>query len=87
MVAVNAGGPASLIEHGSTGLLAAAEPNSLAEAVLSLVAAPLLSERLRRAGLAAVRDRTWEAALERLATGYRRTLAERGAAPASRSVA
>ena len=86
VVAVGKGGPASLIESGATGLLTEPDADALAESVLSLVRAPLLRERLRRAALAGVRERTWEAALERLATGYRRTLYERGAIPA-RSVA
>ncbi len=33
-----------------------------------------LRERLAQAALAAVRERTWERALERLAGGYRRAL-------------
>ena len=77
VVAVKAGGPASLIEHGQTGLLAAPEADALADKLISLVSSPLLAERLRRAALAAVRGRTWEASLERLAAGYRRTLHER----------
>ena len=32
-------------------------------------------ERLARGGLAAVRERTWDAALARLAAGWRRALA------------
>jgi glycosyltransferase involved in cell wall biosynthesis len=76
VVAVNAGGPASLIEHGQTGLLAAPEPDAIAEKLISLASSPLLAERLRRAALADVLDRTWEASLERLAAGYRRTLRE-----------
>jgi glycosyltransferase involved in cell wall biosynthesis len=86
VLAVDRGGPASLIEHGNTGLLAEPEPGALAAALLSLTSTPLLRERLRRAALAAVRARTWEASLERLAGGYRRTLHERGVASA-RSVA
>jgi glycosyltransferase involved in cell wall biosynthesis len=86
VVAVDEGGPASLIEHGETGLLATADDEALADALLAVVGAPLLAERLRRGGLAAVRERTWDAALARLADGYRRTLA--GAAEAaSREVA
>ena len=77
VVAVKAGGPASLIEHGHTGLLAAPEADALADKLISLVSSPLLAERLRRAALAAVHGRTWEASLERLAAGYRRTLHER----------
>jgi glycosyltransferase involved in cell wall biosynthesis len=86
VVAVGEGGPASLIEHGVTGLLAPPDAEALAEAVLSLASAPLMRERLRRSALAAVHDRTWEAALDRLASGYRRALHE-SPAPGARSVA
>ena len=74
VVAVNEGGPTSLIDDGETGLLAPAQPRALADAVLSLTGGPLLSERLRRGGLSAVRERSWEAALDRLAAGYRLAL-------------
>ena len=86
VVAVDEGGPRSLIEHGVTGLLAPADADALAAAVVSLAGAPLLAERLRRTALAAVSGRTWEAALEMLADGYRAALSrtERGDA---RSVA
>jgi glycosyltransferase involved in cell wall biosynthesis len=70
VVAVDAGGPSSLIRNGETGLLASPDAASLASALLSLVSPSLLGERLRPAALSAVRGRTWEAALERLATGY-----------------
>jgi glycosyltransferase involved in cell wall biosynthesis/predicted metal-dependent phosphoesterase TrpH len=87
VVAVDRGGPASLIEHGETGLLAAPEVSALADAVLAVTSTPSLSERIGRAGLAAVRGRSWEASLDRLATAYRIALAggvsyrlERGAA-------
>jgi glycosyltransferase involved in cell wall biosynthesis/predicted metal-dependent phosphoesterase TrpH len=86
VVAVDAGGPASLIEHGNSGLLAPADPGALADAVVSLVASPLLVERVKRNALAVARDRTWEASLEWLAAGYRRVLHER-IADAARSVA
>ena len=75
VVAVGEGGPASLIEDGETGLLAPPDADALADAVLSIVEGPLLAERLRVGGLAAVRTRTWDAALQRLADGYRRALA------------
>jgi glycosyltransferase involved in cell wall biosynthesis/predicted metal-dependent phosphoesterase TrpH len=74
VVAVAEGGPASLIEHGETGLLAPADPEALASELLRLASEPLLYERIRRAALAAVRGRTWEASLEQLAAGYRRAL-------------
>jgi glycosyltransferase involved in cell wall biosynthesis len=86
VVAVDAGGPSSLIEDGVTGLLAPADETALAAAILSLVDAPLLRERLRRAALAEVRGRIWETALERLAAGYVLALHEHAPQPA-RSVA
>jgi glycosyltransferase involved in cell wall biosynthesis/predicted metal-dependent phosphoesterase TrpH len=86
VVAVDAGGPASLIEHGRTGLLVPADAEALASALLTLAHRPPLREQLRRGALAAVRGRTWETALERLASGYR--LALEGVAPdAGRRVA
>ncbi len=87
VVAVERGGPASLIEHGETGLLAAPQVNALADAVVAVTTTPALSEHIGRAALKAVRGRSWEAALDRLATAYRIALAgggsyrlERGAA-------
>ncbi len=74
VVAVGQGGPASLISHGETGLLCGADRDELARALLTLLHTPLLAQRLRKAALAAVRDRTWEASLERLAAGYRSAL-------------
>jgi glycosyltransferase involved in cell wall biosynthesis/predicted metal-dependent phosphoesterase TrpH len=82
VVAVAEGGPLSLIEHRVSGLLCEARADVLSGAVLELLASPLLRERLALAGLAAVRSRTWERALQRLANGYRRVLS-----PASREVA
>ena len=58
VVAVGEGGPASLIEHGETGLLTEADTGALADAVLELARSPLLHERLRRSALTAVRGRT-----------------------------
>ena len=51
VVAVAEGGPTTLIEDGETGLLAAADPSALADAVHQIVENPLLAERLRRAAL------------------------------------
>ncbi|HWX75491.1 MAG TPA: glycosyltransferase [Solirubrobacteraceae bacterium] len=74
VLAVAAGGPLSLIEQRVSGLLCAPEEGLLAEALIELAGAPLLRERLARAGLHAARERTWEAALERLGAGYRSAL-------------
>jgi glycosyltransferase involved in cell wall biosynthesis/predicted metal-dependent phosphoesterase TrpH len=73
-LAVDEGGPRSLIEHDLSGLLVAAETEPLACALAELAGDPLRRARLARGGLQAVRARTWEAALGRLADGYRRAL-------------
>jgi glycosyltransferase involved in cell wall biosynthesis len=76
VVAVAEGGPVSLIEPEETGLLTPADPQALANGLLRLSGETLLRERIRRAALAAVQGRTWEAAMEQLATGYRAVLDE-----------
>jgi glycosyltransferase involved in cell wall biosynthesis/predicted metal-dependent phosphoesterase TrpH len=83
VVTVAEGGPLSLVEDGRTGLLRPPEPDALAEAVLELARSPRLRRQLAGAGLAAVRERTWERALERLASGYRRVLGEDAGATAA----
>jgi glycosyltransferase involved in cell wall biosynthesis/predicted metal-dependent phosphoesterase TrpH len=85
VVAVAEGGPLSLIEDRVSGLLCPAIPEALAAALLELADSPLLRERLARAGMAAVAERTWEGALERLGQSYQRVLAPpiRGAARAA----
>ncbi len=70
VVAVDRGGPSSLIEHRASGILCPPEVDALADAVVELAGSPILRERLSRAGLAAVRERTWERALGRLGEGY-----------------
>jgi glycosyltransferase involved in cell wall biosynthesis len=85
VVAVAVGGPCSIVEDGVTGLLRPPDAGALAEAVTSLAAAPLLRERLAVAALGAVRDRTWERALGRLAQGYERALAARSGAEGRRA--
>ena len=75
VIAVAEGGPLSLIEDGVTGLLREPWAGALAEAVVELAAQPLLRERLARSARVAVRERTWERALGRLADGYRAALA------------
>jgi glycosyltransferase involved in cell wall biosynthesis/predicted metal-dependent phosphoesterase TrpH len=74
VLAVAEGGPLSLIEDGVTGLLREADASILADTLVELASSPLLLERLSRAALASVRQRTWERALERLGEGYRRVL-------------
>jgi len=46
-----------------------------------------MRERLARGGLAAVQERTWDAALGRLAAGWHRVLAGQEATSAERAVA
>jgi glycosyltransferase involved in cell wall biosynthesis len=75
VVAVAAGGPASLIDHGVTGLLCEPSAAALAYALVELTSSPLLRERLSLAGQGAVKERTWERALQRLAGGYDAVLA------------
>jgi glycosyltransferase involved in cell wall biosynthesis/predicted metal-dependent phosphoesterase TrpH len=74
VVAVDEGGPRSIVDHGRTGLLASPDRFALADALLDVVGSPLLRERITTAALAAVAGRTWERALERLGDGYRRAL-------------
>ncbi len=74
VVAVAAGGPLSLIEDRVSGLLGEPDAQTLADLVTELAASPLLRTRLSGAALGAVRRRTWESALERLADGYRQVL-------------
>jgi glycosyltransferase involved in cell wall biosynthesis len=74
VVAVAEGGPAGLIEDGRTGRLCPADPDALAVAALELARSPRRREQFAHAALAAVSERTWDAALRQLAAGYRRAL-------------
>jgi glycosyltransferase involved in cell wall biosynthesis/predicted metal-dependent phosphoesterase TrpH len=85
VVAVAAGGPLSLIENRVSGLLCTPDAEALAGAVLELARSARLRQRLADAGLAAIRERTWEQALERLGTGYRHALGAITLAGASRA--
>jgi glycosyltransferase involved in cell wall biosynthesis/predicted metal-dependent phosphoesterase TrpH len=87
VIAVDQGGPASLIVDGETGLLAPGEPGPLAKSLLEVVQSPLVAERLRKTALAVVRGRTWEASLEQLAAGYRSTLLRSPTPGTARNVA
>jgi glycosyltransferase involved in cell wall biosynthesis/predicted metal-dependent phosphoesterase TrpH len=75
VIAVAEGGPLSLIEHGRSGLLCAADGAALAASLLELAGSRSLRGRLARGGINAVSERTWKRALDRLGEGYRRLLA------------
>jgi glycosyltransferase involved in cell wall biosynthesis/predicted metal-dependent phosphoesterase TrpH len=75
VVAVAKGGPLTLIEDRVSGLLCEPEAEVLADALLQLAGSPLLRRRLASSGLARVRERTWEGAMERLASGYEQLMA------------
>jgi glycosyltransferase involved in cell wall biosynthesis/predicted metal-dependent phosphoesterase TrpH len=83
VVAVAAGGPAELIADGRSGLLCAPRPEALAGAIAGLAGSRAMRDRLVRGGLGAVRERTWEASLGRLAAGWHRALAGDATAPAT----
>jgi glycosyltransferase involved in cell wall biosynthesis len=83
VVAVAEGGPLSLVEDGRTGRLCPPDSDALAEAAVELARSPGQRKQLADAALAAVRERTWERALERLAAGYRRALGEDASATAA----
>ncbi len=80
VVAVAAGGPADLIADGRTGLLCPPDAEALGAAVAGLAASRASRERLARGGVAAVAERSWEAALARLAAGWRLALDRHAAA-------
>ena len=77
VVAVDAGGPSELIDSGRTGILCPARASAIADAVAGLAASPAARARLSRGGLAAVRERTWEASLAALGAGWQRALTSR----------
>jgi glycosyltransferase involved in cell wall biosynthesis/predicted metal-dependent phosphoesterase TrpH len=81
VVAVAAGGPAELITDGRSGVLCPPRVADVAGTLASLAGSRAARERLARGGLAAVRDRTWEASLGRLAAGWRSALGVSADAP------
>ncbi|HWK17288.1 MAG TPA: glycosyltransferase [Solirubrobacteraceae bacterium] len=70
VLAVDAGGPADLIESGRSGCLVAPSAEALAEALHGLARREAIRDRLATGGLVAVRERTWERSLRQLAEGY-----------------
>jgi glycosyltransferase involved in cell wall biosynthesis len=74
VVAIAEGGPASLVENRHTGMLCKADPDHVAGTVLQLASSPLLRRHLGASARRAAGERSWEHALEQLASGYRRAL-------------
>jgi glycosyltransferase involved in cell wall biosynthesis/predicted metal-dependent phosphoesterase TrpH len=70
VLAVDAGGPAELIEDGRTGCLVPPDPEALAAALSGLARRMAFRKQLRAGGLLVVRDRSWERSLGQLAQGY-----------------
>jgi glycosyltransferase involved in cell wall biosynthesis len=85
VVAVAAGGPIELIDSGRSGLLCPPDAEAIGAAVADLAGSPDARRRLAAGGVAAVRERTWDAALGRLGDGWRRALA-RGVEPGERQL-
>ncbi len=87
VVAVAEGGPLSLIRDRQTGWLCEADSQVLAAAVAQLAGSSFLRERISRAALAEVRERSWESAFDQLAAGYERALSQAGRKPKPAPVA
>jgi glycosyltransferase involved in cell wall biosynthesis/predicted metal-dependent phosphoesterase TrpH len=85
VLAVDAGGPAELIEDGRSGCLVPPDPASLAGALRGLARREAIRERLATGGLLAVRERSWQRSLDQLAHGYARALAAAGTGAAART--
>ncbi len=73
-VAVDEGGPSSIVVDGETGRLCGPDPGLLAAAVLQLADSPAWRAKLGRQAMGAARARTWEAAMNQLADGYDRVI-------------
>ena len=77
VVAVDAGGPAELVEDGRSGVLCPPDADAIAAALCGLAASRAMRQRLARGGLAAVRDRSWGRSLDRLGAGWHAARATR----------
>ncbi len=73
-VAVDEGGPSSIVIDGETGRLCDPDPGLLAAAILQLADSPAWRAKLGRQAMEAARGRTWEAAMMQLAEGYDRVV-------------
>jgi glycosyltransferase involved in cell wall biosynthesis len=73
-VAVDEGGPSSIVVDGETGRLCEADPGMLVAAILQLADSPAWRAKLGRQALEAARARTWEVAMTQLADGYDRVI-------------
>jgi glycosyltransferase involved in cell wall biosynthesis len=73
-VAVDEGGPSSIVVDGETGRLCEPDAGMLAAAIQQLADSPAWRAKLGRQGLAAAHARTWEAAMAQLADGYDRVI-------------
>ena len=71
-MAVNEGGPSSIVVDGETGRLCDPDAEKLAAAVQQLADSPACRAKLGRQALAAARARTWQASMGQLADGYDR---------------
>src|SRR5829696_888643 len=72
VVAVDEGGPSSIVADGETGRLCDPDPAMLAAALLQLADSPAWRAKLGRQGREAAFSRTWEASMMELADGYDR---------------
>lgn len=78
IVSTNVGGVPFVVKHGTTALLVPpSEPAEMAAAVLQLLENPSEAARLRAAGLQEVRQYTWSAVAQQLASVYRAALGKR----------
>jgi glycosyltransferase involved in cell wall biosynthesis/predicted metal-dependent phosphoesterase TrpH len=80
VVAVDAGGPSSLIRDRQTGRLCPPDAGALGDAVVELAASAALRTRLATQALGSARARSWNRALGELADGYVSALASDGEA-------
>lgn len=80
VLAVEEGGPRSLIRSGDTGWLVSADAWSVAGGIAQLAASPYLRDHLRRNALRRVKGRGWDACFAQLAGCYNDALASSAAA-------